>query len=258
MPGLLDLPPELIEQIFEKCEEVTYEEWCAGDDEGYYWPSRFGVPAFRSICRYIERATRRRFAEVYLGNGHWEIAAKAADIQKFCAQAKVEEFAANKTLLLFGLDQELGPGRRPRLDEYGRPSWLRKFAGGPGDLVPFPFLRHRDAIVEAFCACKNLTEFRFGRNWGDGDKHSVRRGAWAPRAEGEVRYSPIDFNIASSVAYVLSLADEAGIRLEKISTVDLWPGVRVGLADVGCLIQHKDVLRNLKYAGLKFFANSST
>lgn len=33
MPGLLDLPPELIEQIFDKCEEVAYEEWCKENDE---------------------------------------------------------------------------------------------------------------------------------------------------------------------------------------------------------------------------------
>lgn len=82
MPGLLDLPPEPIEQIFAKCEETAYEEWCAKDDEEDYWAPRPGVPAFRSTCRYIKRATCRRLAEVYLGDGLWKIAAMDADIKK--------------------------------------------------------------------------------------------------------------------------------------------------------------------------------
>ena len=36
MPNLLDLPAELIEQIFDKCEEAAYEEWCAENDEEDY------------------------------------------------------------------------------------------------------------------------------------------------------------------------------------------------------------------------------
>jgi hypothetical protein len=44
MPCLLDLPPELIEQIFDKCEETAYEEWCAESDEEDYWPPRAGLP----------------------------------------------------------------------------------------------------------------------------------------------------------------------------------------------------------------------
>ncbi|KAM0702192.1 hypothetical protein Q7P35_011102 [Cladosporium inversicolor] len=62
MPGLLDLPPELIELIFDKCEEVGHEEWCAENDEDDHWPPRAGVSPFRSTCRYIERATCRRLA----------------------------------------------------------------------------------------------------------------------------------------------------------------------------------------------------
>jgi hypothetical protein len=72
MAGLLDLPVELIEPIFDKCGEVAREEFCAGvleklgeiaykewcttlPEHGYWFPAAGATP-FRSTCRYIESA----------------------------------------------------------------------------------------------------------------------------------------------------------------------------------------------------------
>lgn len=59
MPGLLDLPPELIEEIFDKFAEFHYAEWRTEhpveDKENQYWGPT-DVPPFRSTCRYIRRS----------------------------------------------------------------------------------------------------------------------------------------------------------------------------------------------------------
>lgn len=266
MPGLLDLPPELIELIFDKCEEVGYEEWCAENDEDDYWPPRAGVPPFRSTCRYIERATCRRFAEIYLRDGHWEIAANDADIEKFCAQTKVKEFAANKKELLFGFDDDIIAKANLELAVSGQIDGAEssscaathQFDEATGVLVPLHLYRNRDAIVEALRACGNLTEFRFSKNWGDGDTYPTRlQCPLAAGIEHEGPDEPAKFDITSSVAYVLFLAEEAGVCLERLFVSDVWPEVLIGISDGAALVRHKDVFRNLKYFGLKFIGDPS-
>jgi hypothetical protein len=262
MPGLLDLPPELFEQIFDKCEEVAYEVWCAEKDEDDYWPPRAGVPPSRSTCRYVERATCRRFAKIYLGDGPCQIAAKDADIEKFCAQAKVEGFDANETLLLFGFDNDISAKASLKLEPSGLPNSAQSSGNtaslvidtSTGALVPSHLYRNRDAIVEALRACSNLAEFRFSKNWGDGTKYPTnRRCLLAALDEGE----PNLFDITSSVAYVLSLAAKAGTRLERILVSDAWPDVQVGLSDCASLVTYKAFFQNLKYLGPQLIADPS-
>jgi len=251
MPSLLDLPPELIELIFDKCEEIAYEAWCAENDEVKYWPPSCGIPPFRSVCRYIEGATRRRFAQVYIGDGHWQIAAKDADIEKFCAQAKVKEFAANKTSLVFGFDAdirslELGASGPINSDPPSGNAATHVVDNTTGASVPSHLHRNRDAIVEAFRACKNLTWFCFAKYWDgtDGD----------PTLNDE----PTLFDITSSVTYLLSLAAEAGTRLEHVLVSGYPSSVRtLGLSGGASLVQYKEVFQNLKYFGLKFIADPS-
>lgn len=52
MPGLLDLLPELIEQIFDNCEGVAYEdeEWCTGNDEDDYCPRKVEFRLFALLA----------------------------------------------------------------------------------------------------------------------------------------------------------------------------------------------------------------
>ena len=78
MPELLDLPPELIEQIFTFTEEYVRAPWW--EDKTASEPT---APVSRLTCRYIEGATRRLFIDRFFEI--WHI--KAADhqsIQKFC------------------------------------------------------------------------------------------------------------------------------------------------------------------------------
>lgn len=264
MPGLLDLPPELIEQIFDKCEEVAYGEWCKENDEDDYWLPESGVPPFRSTCRYVERATCRRFAKVYLGDGHAEIAAKDSDIEKFCAQARVEEFAANKKRLAFGFDDDISAKANLELEASGSIDSCNSSIGTAthqidevtGALVPLHLYRNRDAIVEALRACKNLTSFLFSRNWGDRSPTRLEYVFAAANEDVDPNESAL-FDITSSVAYVLSLAEEAGTRLERTFVGNVWMGVSIGLSDGAFLARHKHILRSLKYFGLKFIKGPS-
>lgn len=264
MPGLLDLPPELIEQIFDKCEEVAYEEWCTENDEDDYWPPESGVPPFRSTCRYIERATCRRFAEVYLGDGHAEIAAKDADIEKFCAQARVKEFAANKKRLAFGFDDDISAKANLELEASGSNDSCNSSIGTAthqldevtGALVPLHLYRDRGAIVEALRACKNLTTFLFSRNWGDRSPTHLES-AFAAANEDVDPNEPALFDITSLVAYVLSLAEEAATCLERVFASSGWSDVEIGLSNGAFLVRYKGILRNLKYFGLKFIRGPS-
>lgn len=236
------------------------------NDEDDYWPPRAGVPPFRSTCRYIERATCRRFAEIYLTNGHWEIAAKDADIETFCAQARVQEFAANKKELSFGCDNDISAKANLELAVSGQIDGTEssscaathQFDEATGALVPLHLYRNRDAIVEALRACGNLTEFRFSKNWGDGDTYPTRlQRPLAAGDENEDPDAPALFDITSSVAYVLSLAEEAGTSLERIFVSDVWLEVQIGISDGAALVRYKRVFRNLRYFGLKFIGDPS-
>lgn len=270
MSGILDLPPELIEQIFDKCKETAYEDWCAKNDERDYWAPRPVVPAFRSTCRYIERATCCRFAEVYLRNGHCKIAARDADIEKFCAQAGVKEFAANKTLLSFGLDDDISAKQSLELETPGPIEGAQSpcrtathaFDEATGALVPFHLYRNRDAVVAALRACKNLTEIRFSKNWGDRDKYHTRLQSALAAEDDDLdddhgQIQRFLFDMTSSVAYVLCLAEEAGTCLERIFVSDVWPDARVGLSDGASLVRYKGVVHTLNSLGLKLIEDPS-
>jgi hypothetical protein len=223
-----------------------------------YLPPEVGVPPFRSICRYIENATLYRFAKAYLGNGHCAVAATNADIEEFCAQAKVEQFAAKKQLLYFGFDDDASAKASLSTIDSDQPSsslHTHVFDKATGALVTSHLYRHKDAIAGAFRACRNLTEFRFSRPWEYSDNHHPRRSI-----DDVDEDDPSPFNITSSVAYVLSLAERAGIRLETMFVHDVYPDgqdVRVGVSDCAFLSKHKDVLQNPKFFGLRFIEDPS-
>lgn len=184
-----------------------------------------------------------------------KIAAKDADIDKFCAQSRVNEFAANKKLLLFGLDDDISAKASLEL-ETPRPNdgaqspsstATHRFDEATGALVLFHLYHNRDAIVEAFRACRRLTEIRFSKIWGDGDRdHTRLRYAVAAGDDDEDQNQPKLFDITSSVAYVLSLAEEAGTCLESILVSDVWLDVKVGLSDSASLVRYKDVFPELE------------
>jgi hypothetical protein len=77
MPGLLDLPPELLDELAQYLL--------------FYW-DRTHMASFRLSCRYVEKATRYsfllgRFSSVMIAEP------KEADVRKFCAMTKIPDLA---------------------------------------------------------------------------------------------------------------------------------------------------------------------
>jgi hypothetical protein len=75
MPGLLDLPPELLDELAQYLL--------------FYW-DRTHMASFRLSCRYVEKATRYsfllgRFSSVMIAEP------KEADVRKFCAMTKIPD-----------------------------------------------------------------------------------------------------------------------------------------------------------------------
>lgn len=149
----------------------------------------------------------------------------------------MKEFAANKKVLSFGLDDYISGRTSLDLRASGPISSCQspistathRFNEATGTLVPLHLQRNRNALVAALRSCKNLADIRFSKNWGDRDKYHGRlQSALAAEDDDDDddQDQPVLFVITSSVAYVLSLAEEAGISLEQIFVSDVWPDVR--------------------------------
>lgn len=177
----------------------------------------------------------------------------------------MKEFAANKKRLAFGLDNDIIAKANLELEASGLidscdssiATATHQFDEATGALVPSHLYRNQDAIVEALCACKNLTSLLFSKNWGHGDSFTHLGAATAADDEDRDPDEPALFDILFSVAYVLSLAGKAGIRLERIFVSNVWMGLQIGLSDGAFLMHHKDVFRNLQFLGLKFIQGPS-
>lgn len=90
MPGLQDLPPELIDQIHREYETLLIDGRPPTELAGV----AEDLGNFRLTSRYIERATRHSFVEVWFGS--WSIDAPDDEsIQRFCAMAKTPDLAAS-------------------------------------------------------------------------------------------------------------------------------------------------------------------
>jgi hypothetical protein len=184
MPGLLDLPPELIEQI-----HFAHERLVVAEHENDIGLAQ-ELGRSRLTCRYFERATRRAFVDVYFGA--WII--KAPDdenIEKFCAMARTPDLAAAVRELNLHVDDDYTmvvqkanlPERLDRQDVAAAPQDLsvqldkqqstqaqrgvypkatHAFDSITGTLVPAAYLKHRAALLVALRACKNVTELWVG------------------------------------------------------------------------------------------------
>lgn len=191
MPGLLDLPPELIEQIHFAREQLFSAEREIKETDIAVTP---GLGNFRLVNRYIERATRRAFVEKYFAL--WYIKAPDdAEIKKFCDMARTPDLAAaiqeldilvddDYTMVVQGTSSPKRPGTQDAPasssdvnlqfdNEHSKQvggshpisSEVRAthaFDSITGALVPAAYLRHRLALITAFRACKNVTELWIG------------------------------------------------------------------------------------------------
>lgn len=190
MPGLLDLLPELIEQIHfahERLVEAEHENSVGVAEE-------LGSP--RLTCRYFEHATRRRYVEKNFVV--WML--KAPDdenIQRFCVMASTPGLAAaiRKLHLSFDDDYTMEVAKAEQFlkrlgiedvatsllnlepqfeNRHSTETQEEKSAVLPEGkmthaydnitdaLVPAPYLKHRVELIEAFHARKNVTKLWIG------------------------------------------------------------------------------------------------
>jgi len=189
MPGLLDLPPELLEQIHFAHERLVEAE----HENSIGIAEKLGHS--RLTCRYFEHATRRGF--VVKNFAVWIVRfPEDASIQKLCAMAVTPDLAAAiRKLVLFvdddytmevqnaddpnGLDtldaakspqdprirldnKESSQVQRAALFDSFRKRVTQTFDNITGSLVPIACLRHRAALIEAFRACMNVNEILIG------------------------------------------------------------------------------------------------
>lgn len=166
MPGLLDLPPWLIEQIFDEHNELLwrqYHETVPRNATARGHPKR-GEPLFRLTNRYTERATRRLFINFYFRI--WRITTpNDASIQDFCAMAKVPDIARSLTQLNLFLENDTVPrSEQPTslsqfTDDVASSLAVSHSSNDPFDTpASAAYVRNSADFIDALAACANIRE----------------------------------------------------------------------------------------------------
>lgn len=199
--SLLDLPPELIEQIFEQHELLAQSELEDSGDED----AVIGAPVFRLTNRYIEKCTRRAFITKY----YWCWQVKTSDdtsVREFSAMAQVPELArcVNELIVYADNDDTMAVHQETALSQTAIS--LASLALGPSETASL-----RSSIISALRACSNIKDLTIcpaSRKCDLGPPGEAQTTTWLqyqPEAKGFL------FDMSSSFAYALSLAEEAGI-----------------------------------------------
>lgn len=185
MPGLLDLPPEIIEHIY-----LIHTQLALAEYEN-------SARVAKDLCNsrltngYIERATRRAFVKQHFAT--WLVnAPDDVNIQKFCTMASTPDLAAAIEELVLLVDKDY----TTKLPKAGSSRYLdtknvatlpqspnsqfsdkndiptqgalssasseeditHAFDKTTGALVPIAYLWHRNSLIAAFRACRNVTK----------------------------------------------------------------------------------------------------
>jgi hypothetical protein len=203
MPGLLDLPPELIEQIFTFTEEyVRAAQYQVEKPWREHEPAtKPKVPVSRLTNKYIESATQRLFIDRFFDTWHIK-AADEQSIQRFCKIVQGHLQSDGDMLQEDEATQLLDPET--------------------GAMVPVAYFQNRDRIVQAFRACKRLHGLSFYRSPG---REKLQRSMNGDEDQDGLTMGPGDlfwigderrFDVSTSLTYVLSLAHAAGLRIRCI------------------------------------------
>lgn len=245
MPELVDLPPELIEHIFIDVESLVRQDLRVAGEE-----TKRVVPIFRLTNRYIEQYTRRQFTERYFSE--WRIMAPDdVSIQKFCAMAQIPDLAkcVFELILYFDNDSEM---RAQQMSTSTTTEVAVTNAEDPcGNtciLAPPAYAMSRDDLIEALDSCSNIGQLTIHplceeHDLKDSDEDQAERLLLRREANDE------DFDVSSSFAYFLSLAEEAGLWPGWISMAPDYarPGHRTcGLKNCSALEKAGDVLDGLQ------------
>jgi hypothetical protein len=171
MLELVDLPPELIEHIFIDVEDLVYDELLGTDRE-----SDTVAPLFRLVNRYVEQCTRREFAMSYF-DIHYIKAPDDASIEKFCAMAPVPDLAKCLIKLVICIDNDIPMHtQRVALTLQGgvNSSDVRDAHSTVDAPLPPAYLRNKNAVIDALCACSNIEELTFEDKWPEPDVRKLR------------------------------------------------------------------------------------
>ena len=186
MPGLLDLPPELLENVADCLLQPS---------------ERAHLASLRLSCRQVEEDVRRPFRLKYFRSVTIRKSTDA-DIQKFCAINKVSDLAKSiNSMSISCADDgtaELVAQQRNALLSWGDGRELFG-PGGTDQLVPTALISNKEALLEAFLAAKDLEELSFmdyhllesgidgKKRWKGSDLPAPRR--MQTRATAETLYS---------------------------------------------------------------------
>lgn len=254
MPELFDIPPELIEHIYVDLETLIDHDSLNGRPG-----NKTTTLHFRLTNRYIERCTRRKFGARHFDQ--WCIEAPDdASIAKFCAVAKVPHLSrcVDELIVCVDNDVEMRARQESTSPQAGvNPLRATDARDAVDTLAPAVYARNKDDVVDALSACSNINDLIFRPLPCDRDtEKSSNNGTLALPFQSGAQH--VDYDMSSSFSYVLSLAEEAGLRPGCI-TLSLRPGLDgdsaqgSGLKDCEVLARAGDLLCELGDLSLRFY-----
>lgn len=253
MPGLVDLPPELLENIAQHmldCNDPAH------------------LSALRLSCRSIEAAIRRPFRLTHFRTVViWKPKDASIQNQKFCAISKVPDLAKSieHIVICCADDGTAEHDARRVVQQRNAPHPSDddlEFPGRDGDyqLVSAALISHEEALLAALLATKNVKILEFtdchwnlsasaGNNWNNLDLPAPR-----PRSRSS-RTGLVGFvcDISSTFNFVMSLVARAGLAPKRISMHPLDDTkLMTGLTSAIGLVTSKQALLQLKSLQLVF------
>lgn len=257
MPGLLDLPPELIEQIYDSfADRVPVDEHHHPESKSYTY-NKFEGRSFRLVNRYIQRATRHSFASTHFQE--WDIRAfDYASIERFCAMTDVPDLAQCVEKIGLSLEED----RLMRVDTsslHAQPANImifgskatRIFDDDFGADVPLALFQNRKRLIKAFAACEQLwTLFLYNRCLSADCWLALGFAPGQTRPPNEI----LQLDISSSFSYILFLLEAASASPEYIATLKQprHHQIDVGLTNTFALRRYQTVLSKVKTLRLDF------
>jgi len=251
-PGLLDLPPELLEHVAQYL----------------FRPSdRAHLASLRLACRQIEAAIRRSFRLEF-----FKYVAirkpKDANVERFCAIAKTPDLAKSiKGVNIFCADD--GTAERHWFQDLDAPPYLGEgcellWPSGADETVPAALIAHKKALLAALLATKNVTELEFtdyhrlSKSTADGDERECPDLPAPRRRQKSTLFTTTDLkeficDISSSFEFIMSLVARAGLSPKSMSIHSLGDTkVVTGISSAIALVTYKQTLLQLDALELVF------
>ncbi|GAB7326238.1 hypothetical protein MBLNU13_g10226t1 [Cladosporium sp. NU13] len=251
MPVILDLPSELL--------EIAVQYLLQPSDRAH-------LASLRLSCRHVEAAIRRSFQLETFKNVAIR-KPKDANVERFYAITKTTDLAKSvKSVNILCADD--GTAERHQFQDPDAPLSLGDgceclWPSGSDELVPATLIDHKETLLAAFLATKNLTELECT------DYHHLSKSrtdnVWeysdlpAPRPRKEPTISTItdqtEFvcDISSTVNIIMSLVARAGLSPKSMSIHSLDDTqVVIGLTSAICLVTSKQTLLQLDSLELVF------